>query len=82
MSRYQDVPQSGGYEQPYGNSYGNAGGSYNNGPATSGGGAGYGAGGGNGYGGYSDEPSYAKDNSCESATVIISCRRHIPQADC
>jgi len=54
MSRYQDVPQT-NYDANYGQSYGNggnsAGGSYGNG------------GGGNAnYGGYSDEPSYPKDN--------------------
>jgi len=59
MSRYQDVPQT-NYDANYGQSYGNggnaAGGSYGNG------------GGGNAnYGGYSDEPSYPKDN-CESTT--------------
>ena len=57
MSRYQDVPQT-NYDATYGQSYGNggnaAGGSYGNG------------GGGNAnYGGYSDEPSYPKDN-CKS----------------
>jgi hypothetical protein len=52
MSRYQDVPQ-----QNYGESYGNNAGGYGNGGGSSGNGG--------NYGGYSDEPSYAKDQSCE-----------------
>jgi hypothetical protein len=57
MSRYQDVPQN-NYDQSYGQSYGND---------SHGAGNGYGNGGGGNanYGGYSDEPSYAKDNNCE-----------------
>lgn len=56
MSRYQDVPQN-NYDQSYGQSYGNG---------SNAAGSGYGnGGGGNNYGGYSDEPSYAKDNNCE-----------------
>jgi hypothetical protein len=57
MSRYQDVPQT-NYDANYGQSYGNGG---NANPGGS-----YGNGGGGNYGGYSDEPSYPKDN-CKSS---------------